>query len=76
MSFRLVESRAIESWVGQKFELGQIQANSSQVCGQTTPNSIPVENVARIGLRGEYRLARALGAKLRRLVVKTWMYDF
>ena len=34
----------------RKFELDQIQANSSQVGGQTIPNSIQVENLARLEL--------------------------
>ena len=36
------------------------QANSSQVGGETIPNSIKVVNLARVGLSWEYRLARAL----------------
>ena len=48
--------------VGQNFELDQIQANSSQVGGQTMPNSIGVVNLARVGLSWEDRLARALEA--------------
>ena len=47
--------------VGRKFELDQIQANSSQlkqVGGQTIPNSIKVVNLARVGLSWEDRLAR------------------
>ena len=54
--------------VGRKFDLDQIQANSSQpsranssqVGGQTIPNSIEVVNLARVGLSWEDRLARAL----------------
>ena len=32
--------------IGRKFELDQIQANSSQVDGQMIPNSIEVVNLA------------------------------
>ena len=39
--------------VGRKFELDQIQANASQVGGQTIPNSIEVVNLARVGLSWE-----------------------
>ena len=35
--------------VGRKFELYQIRSNSSQVGGQTIPNSIKVVNLARVG---------------------------
>ena len=49
--------------VGRKFELDQIQANSSQVSGQTITSSIEVVNLARVGLSWEDRLARALGSQ-------------
>ena len=36
--------------VGRKFELDQIQADSSQVGAEIIPNSIEVLNLARVGL--------------------------
>ena len=49
--------------VGWKFELDQIQANSSQLKPSgwpTIPNSIEVGNLARVGLSWEDRVARAI----------------
>ena len=47
--------------VGRKFEVDQIDANSSQLNPSewpTMPNSIEVVNLARVGLSWEDRLAR------------------
>ena len=40
--------------------LDPTRANSSQVGGQTIPNSIEVVNLARVGLRWEDHMTRAL----------------
>ena len=47
------------SQVGWKYELDQIQANSSQVGGQTIPSLDQVENLAQVGLSWENHVARA-----------------
>ena len=51
--------------VGRTFDwLDPTRANSSQVGGQTIPNSIEVVNLARVGLSWEDRLARAWAANV------------
>ena len=44
------------------------RANSSQVGGQTIPNSIEVVNLAHVGLSWEYRLARAQKRILQQMI--------
>ena len=50
-------------------QLDPTRANSSQVGGQTIPNSIEVVNLARVGLSWEYRLARAWASCLRTFAI-------
>ena len=50
--------------VGRKFELDQIQANSSQVGGQTIPNSIEVVNLAELAWVGSTVWSGAITAAL------------
>ena len=45
--------------IGRRFELDQVQTNSSQVGGQIIPNSMEVVNLAQVDLSWEDRLARA-----------------
>ena len=54
---RWPNSRSGASWA--KIEMNKIRANSSQVGGQTIPNSIEVVNLAHVGLGCDDRLARA-----------------